>query len=109
MSATTTAGVYGTGTPSDLSRLNAIAPRHSHGLRSESAVDGWYAAPRTPRKTRVRRNGIVTSNKPDPRHVREMAVLEAAMRRDRDEDMTTLHYGYAREHNVSVIRMGDMD
>jgi hypothetical protein len=40
--------------------------------------------------------------------VREIAQARAAMERD-DSDLTTLHYGYAREHGVSVIRMGDMD
>ena len=36
---------YGSGgTPTDLGRVPAKAPRQSHGLRGGDSVDGWYPA-----------------------------------------------------------------
>lgn len=105
MSRADSASLYGSGTPLNLARLNATAPRRPHGLRSESATDGWYSGPRTPYKPRPRRNGPVTSNKPS-------AEQSRAMREQARADRLAAEYeaecrGHEQRRAAGVV--GDID
>jgi len=52
MSRATSAGVYGSGTPTDLSRVPWKRPARAYGLRSGSSTTGYYPAyGRKPRRT----------------------------------------------------------
>lgn len=102
MSRASSAGVYGSGTPLDLARVNYRRAPRAHGLVSESAPVGWYPAPRTPRKARPK-SGPVVSNMPDPVVVREQRLAAEAARRDRDDDIPVITYGYARSHSLPSI------
>lgn len=44
MARITSASLYGSGTPTDLSRVNWRKPPRAYGLRSESALAGYYPA-----------------------------------------------------------------
>ena len=44
MARITSASLYGSGTPTDLSRVNWRKPPRAYGLRSESALTGYYPA-----------------------------------------------------------------
>jgi len=44
MSRATSAGVYGSGTPTDLSRVPWKRPARAYGLRSGSSTTGYYPA-----------------------------------------------------------------
>lgn len=105
MSRADSAGVYGSGTPLNLARLNRVAPPASHGLRSESAPNGWYSAgtrPSTPRKPKPYRNGPVTSNRPSASVSREQARADRLAREWDD---------YTRGHDARVKAgiIGDVD
>lgn len=60
MSRATSASVYGSGTPTDLSRVPWTRPVRAYGLRSQSSVAGYYPAyGRKPR--RITRKEVVDS------------------------------------------------
>lgn len=93
MSRASSASLYGGGAM-DLSRALAMAPRYPHGLRSESAPDGYYSGPQTPRKRTVRRASPVRSNRPDPAVAREVARL-ARIAEHEANDVPMIRYGSA--------------
>lgn len=89
----------------DLGTVPPTAARSAHGLRSASAPNGYYAGARSPRKPRqvVPRNGVVTSNRRDPKVAREIARLDAIDRAERD-DAPVIRYGSSL---VSSVRQGE--
>lgn len=105
MSRADSASLYGSGTPLNLARVNATAPRRPHGLRSESSPDGWYAGPRTPYKPRPRRNGPVVSNKPDA------ATLRAQREQARADRLAAEYEAECRGHEMRRAAgiVGDTD
>ena len=58
MSRATSASVYGSGTPTDLSRVPWTRPVRAYGLRSQSSVAGYYPAYGN-RPRRITRKDIV--------------------------------------------------
>lgn len=60
MSRATSASVYGSGTPTDLSRVPWTRPVRAYGLRSQSSVAGYYPSYGT-RPVRRTRKDIVDS------------------------------------------------
>lgn len=97
MSRVSSASVYGSGTPTDLSRVPWTRPVRAHGLRSGSSVAGYYPAygTRPTRKTRKEAVDSVT-NLVAPA-VDDDAPIRTFVRTDFD----------AERKSAGVIRMAD--
>ena len=98
MSRATSAGVYGSGTPTDLSRVPWTRPARAYGLRSQSSVTGYYPAyGRKPR--RASRKDIVdrATHLVAPMVADDDATLRTFVRTDFD----------AERKSAGVIRMAD--
>jgi hypothetical protein len=93
MSRATSAGLFGSKPPVDVSRMPARRAPRAYGLVSESAPSGWYSAGSPIRKSRPRRNGAVTSNKPDPATVKALADLAAVAAREAADEETPVRRG----------------
>ena len=102
MSRATSASLYGSRPMDDTYRT--YTPIRAHGLRSESAPDGYYAGPQTPRKRPTARRvaAPVRSNKPDPAVAREVARLARIAEREAS-NVPLLHYGSAAESGFPSI------
>lgn len=114
MSRATSAGVYGSKPPVDLSRMPSKRAPRAHGLRSESAVTGWYSPGARPSKPRPPRNGPVTSNKPrrDPATEKALREMEAIRRREEEEDRRREERESHRPimiGDVSLPKIGNID
>lgn len=115
MSRATSASLYGSKAPVDVSRMPARRAPRAYGLRSESAPSGWYSAGARPSKPRPRRNGPVVSNKPkrDPAVQAELdrlariAAMEAA-----EDDARAIRDARAEDRIREIMRahaIGNID
>jgi hypothetical protein len=96
MSRVTSATLYGSGTPTDLSRVNASRAPRSYGLRSGSSLDGYYPS---------------YGSRPRRRVVREKVDPVTNLVGPADDDAPVVHYSrvdYGSERrSAGVIRMGE--
>ena len=98
MSRATSAGVYGSGTPTDLSRVPWSRPARAYGLRSGSSTTGYYSSYGSRPKSRTSRKETVdaTTNLVAPA-VDDDAPIRRFVRTDHE----------AERRSAGVIRMGD--
>lgn len=100
MARATSAGLYGSGTPTDLSRVNWTRAPRAYGLRSQSSTSGYYPSYGSrPRQRRQARTVV------DP--VTNMAMPVAAI--DDDAPIRTyVRTDYASERRTAgTIRMAE--
>ena len=97
MSRATSASVYGSGTPTDLSRVPWTRPVRAYGLRSQSSVTGYYPAyGRKPRRT-TRKDIVDSATNLVAPTVDDDGPLRTFVRTDFD----------AERKSAGVIRMAD--
>ena len=95
MARATSASLYGSGTPTDLSRVPWTSPQRAYGLRSGSSSTGYYPAYGSRPRRRARKDivdrqtNLVAPVVPDdydapaPRFVREVSAVVAFDRENR--------------------------
>ena len=99
MSRATSAGVYGSGTPTDLSRVPWSRPARAYGLRSGSSTTGYYSSYGARPKSRTSRREKVdaATNLVAPAVLDDDAPIRRFVRTDHDAERKT----------AGTIRMGD--
>jgi len=95
MARATSASLYGSGTPTDLSRVPWTRPARAYGLRSGSSSTGYYPAYGTRPRRKVRKDIVdrqtnlvapvaqYDDDAPAPRFVREVSAVVAFDRENR--------------------------
>ena len=97
MSRATSASVYGSGTPTDLSRVPWTRPVRAHGLRSGSSVTGYYPSYGNRPVRRTRKDIVDSATNLVAPTVDDDGPLRTFVRTDFD----------AERKSAGVIRMAD--
>ena len=97
MSRATSASVYGSGTPTDLSRVLWTRPARAYGLRSQSSVTGYYPSYGTRPARRTRKEVVDSATNLVAPVIDDDAPLRTFVRTDFD----------AERKSAGVIRMAD--
>lgn len=97
MSRATSASVYGSGTPTDLSRVPWTRPVRAYGLRSQSSVAGYYPAYGNRPVRRTRKEVVDSATNLVAPTVDDDGPLRVFVRTDHE----------AERKSAGVIRMAD--
>lgn len=97
MSRASSASLYGSGTPTNLSRVPQSRPVRAYGLRSQSSVTGYYPAYGNRPVRKVRKEVVDSATNLVAPMVDDDAPVRKFVRTDYD----------AERKSVGVIRMAD--